>query len=440
MEWKVRLAKTLTIVGLVLLVAGQIPAQSPPPREPEVLLMTVKGVINPLTEEYFTRALKEAQDRHAALLLVEMDTPGGLMESMWGIIKGIVNSRVPVAVYVCPQGGHAASAGTFILMAAHIAAMAPSTTIGAAHPVGIMPTDDDKKDVSMQKLVNDAVTRMRQNAERHGRNAAWAEKAVRESATIGTDEAVKQLCVDLKADSRDKLLEAIEGRKVVMADGKREIRVRGARIVELPMTFREEVLHTISHPTISYGLLMLGIAAIGFEVTHPGAIFPGVVGVLALGLAMMGFKFLPINYVGLLLIFFSFVFFIAELKLATAGLLTLAGIVSLVLGSLLLIDSPLPFLQVSRPAIAAMGGSIAALFIFVVGRVVRDMARPVTTGLQAMVGQEGYATEEFAREGMVKVAGELWKAVLEGEGPMKAGDRVKVVAATDDRLTVVRLK
>jgi len=417
----------------------------------EIVVMTLTGVINPISEGYLSRVVKEAGDRNARLLLVEIDTPGGLMESMWVMIQQIVNSKIPVAVYVTPQGAHAASAGTFILMAAHIAAMAPSTTIGAAHPVGFSSDEREKKDkdekgdksekdTMMQKVVNDAVTRMKQNAQRYGRNAVWAEKAIRDSVTIGTDDAVKQSVVDLKAESRAKLLELLEGRTVTMADGRKiELKLKDAAIVSMPMTAREEILHTVSHPSICYLRGALGVTAIGIELYSPGLILPGVVGVLSMALAFMGLRTLPINYVGLALIFFSFLFFILELKLATSGLLTLAGILSLIMGSVLLIDSPLPSLQISRAAIGGVVGAISLVFLFIFGKIVQDLSRPPATGLSTMVGLEGQVSEDFDQEGLVKVAGEFWKAHVHGGGGLLEGDRVRVVEADQKFLTVEKI-
>jgi membrane-bound serine protease (ClpP class) len=444
----------------------------------DILVVPVKGMINRITTEYLSRALKAARERQASLVLIEMDTPGGTMDSMWDIIKEILSSPVPVAVYVTPPGGHAASAGTFILLAAHVAAMAPATSIGAAHPVRLVPggptdkdkdkekgkekdrgrdkekekdkdkekdkpadvDDDDDGSTMMRKVTNDAVTRMKQNAARHGRNTVWAEKAIRESATLGTDEAVREKVVDLMAESREKLLARIDGRPVVMSDGtRRPLDIRGAEVVPFPMTWREEALYAVSQPGVCFILLNLGIAGVYFEFTTPGVIIPGVVGVLALLLAFLGMNILPINHIGLLLILASFVFFFLELQFVTGGLLALAGVIGIAIGGVILIDSPLPALQVPRSTILGVSGSVGLLFMLVLGRLARDLVRPVGTDLESMVDKEGYADGPVAASGTVRISGEIWSAVNGGAGPIGAGDRIRVVAEAGRKLTVVRV-
>jgi membrane-bound serine protease (ClpP class) len=428
-------------------VASASPVPSAPP-EPEpaifpanapagdVRVMKVTGVINLITEEYFNRVIKLATEEKASLILVEIDTPGGLMSSMWDIIKDMYNSKVPVVVYVTPSGAHAASAGTFILMASHVAAMAPSTTIGAAHPVRVTPGDDDK-DVMMKKVVNDAVTRMQQNARHYGRNAQWAEKAIRDCVTTGTEDAVKQKVVELAASSRSELLEKLENRIVKMGDGShKRIHVKGARVVETPMTTREEILHTVSDPEIGFALVALGAMAFWVEISNPGVILPGIVGVFSMALGAMGLQFLPINYVGVILIVFAFVMFVLELKIPSHGLLSLTAIISLAMGSVMLIDSPLPALQIPKTMITAVVGTISFTFIFILGKVAHDLRQPYSHGLDAMVGLAGVSMEDFSTTGMVKVRGEIWKALSEGTAPIREGEPVKVVGVKDDLLQI----
>lgn len=422
------------------LAVGAATGDAPTPGS--AVLVTMDGVINPITEEYFRRVLTGAEAAGAELVLVEMDTPGGLMESMREIVKMIQNARVPVAVYVAPQGARAASAGTFITMAAHVAVMAPNTNMGAAHPVSVGGGSKDDDKTMMEKITNDTVVWIREIARTHGRNADWAEKAVRESVSIGAKDALKERVVDLIAESRHELFKLADGRtvEVTSSSGERRkvtLKTRDCRVVAMPMTLQEEVLHTAGSPNIAYMLLMVGGLAIVFEVTHPGAILPGVVGVIALSLAFMGLKILPISYVGLLLIIFSLIFFVLDLKLATGGALTVGGVVALVMGSYMLIE--IPELKVSKASIGAVAATITSIFVFVLGKAVQDLRRPASTGAEAMVGRGAVAREDFDREGLVTYEGELWKAIHDAPGMIKAGDRVKITGLDELKLRVIRV-
>lgn len=311
---------------------------------PEIMVLKVDGVINPARAEFVVKAIKKANDKGYSLIIMELDTPGGLDTSMRTIIKEMVGSGVPVVVYVSPSGARAASAGAFITIASHIAAMAPGTNIGAAHPVAM----GEKMDKEMaKKVTNDAAAYIRSLAESRGRNAQWAEDAVRKSVSATEKEALGLNVIDLIAKDRDELLKKIEGRKVRTAFGESIIRTSGARIIHEEMGFRQRVLDLISDPNVAYILMLLGIYGLFFELTNPGSIFPGVLGGICLILAFYAFQTLPVNYAGILLIILAIILFILEVKIVSHGILTLGGIISMIIGSIMLFESPSPFFKLS---------------------------------------------------------------------------------------------
>ena len=406
---------------------------------PVVYVARVEGVINPVMSSYVQRALGEAERNRASVLLIEMDTPGGLMESMRDITGAIMNAKVPVIVYVSPQGARAASAGLFVTQAAHVAAMAPNTNIGSAHPVS---GDGQQIDPTMnEKVVNDAVAQIRDIAERRGRNAEWAEKAVRESANIPSTEALKLKVVDLLADDTASLLNASDGRVVQLADGRSvTLTTKDAQLVRVDMNAAEDLLHVITDPTIAYLMLSLGGLALAYELTSPGAILPGVAGVILVLLALYALGTLPVNLTGVLLVLVGFALMIGEVLIAPGhGVMGVGGIIALILGSLILMSASAPFLAVSPYAVAIVVIGTGAFFFIAIRGVVRSYRRQPTTGIQGLVGALGEARSDLNPSGNVFLQGELWEATTD-EGPIPRGASVRVVAVTGLRLHVIPSK
>lgn len=414
-----------TVLPLILLILSAIILSVLPSRseegKPAVLVATVSGVINPAAAQYLHKAMVRASEMKASALVIELDTPGGLDASMREIVKDILGSRVPVVVYVSPGGARAASAGAFITMASHIAAMAPGTAIGAAHPVSLT----EKMDETMAaKAVNDAAAYIRSLAEKRGRNGQWAEDAVRKSVSATETEALEKRVVDLTAPDLPALLKAINGMRVMTADGERVVDTANARIIREEMGLRDRILSLVSDPNVAYILMLLGFYGLFFELTSPGAIFPGVIGAVCLILAFYSFQAIPVNYAGLLLIIVGIVLFILEIKVTSYGLLTIGGVVSLVLGSLMLFDT-LPFLKLSLTVIIPSALLTALFFIITIRLAYRaQRSRPVT-GSEGLIGLEGRAKTEITPEGgMVFVHGELWFAF--SAAPIHKGARIIV--------------
>ena len=389
----------------------------------EVVIIRVSDAISPATADFVHQGIKGAEKEQAALVVIELDTPGGLADSMRTIVQDILGSSVPVAVYVSPSGARAASAGVMITMAADIAAMAPGTNIGAAHPVGAGGQEIDGK--MSEKVVNDMVAHAKSVAERRGRNAQWVERAIRESISATETEALNERVIDLVAADIDDLLRRINGREVT---GKGRLELDAPRKTYVEETLRTRVLKTISNPNIAYILLMIGLAGLYFEFSHPGAIFPGVVGGICLVLAFFAMQTLPINYAGILLIALAIIFFIMEMKIASYGLLSVAGMVSLLLGSLMLFSGEGPESRVSWtvfvPTLLVVGGFFVAI-AFLVMRA--QVARPAS-GASGMVGKIALVKTPLTPRGKVAVHGELWNAVA--SVPVDAGASVRIVKAT----------
>jgi len=394
-----------------------------------VLMIEVDGIINPATSKFITDAIDEANQQNAQCLIIELDTPGGLMESMRMIVKKILTSNVPVIVYVGPRGARAASAGVFITMAAHIAVMAPSTHIGAAHPVSLGEGKENK--TMSEKIVNDTVSYIKTIAKTRGRNADWGEKAVVKSVSITEEEAVKLNVVDFISPDIQDLLAKIDG-KVIKFDGgiTRTLVTKGVKPRSVQMSWRYRLLDIISNPTIAYIFLMLGIYGVFFELSNPGAILPGVVGGIFLILAFYSLQMLPINFAGLALILFAVILFIAEIKVVSHGMLAVGGVISLLLGSLMLIESPADYMQISLSVIIPAVLVSAAFFIFAVTMAIRARIRKPTTGMEGLVGETGVAATSLAPEGKVSVHGEFWNAL--SDQPIEKGEKVKVTEV--DRL------
>ena len=403
-----------------------------------VHVMTLDGVINPVATDFIKTGIEIAEKEGSQCLIIRLDTPGGLMKSMQEIVKDIMSSPVPVVVYVAPPGSRAGSAGVFITLAAHIAAMAPGTNIGAAHPVNL-GMSADTSGTMMEKITNDAVAFIRSIAEKRGRNADWAEKAVRESASVPASEALKLHVVDVIAENVDSLLAWMDGRKVEVATGVKELHTAQAEKRFIKMSLRFKILNIISDPNIAYILLLIGIYGIFFELYNPGAILPGVVGGISLILAFYALHTLPVNYAGLLLILFAVILFIAEIKIPSYGMLTVGGIVSFVLGSLMLFRGPVPFLTISWKLIAFAAALTALFFVFAVGMGIRAQRKKSVTGREGLIGEVGVALENFNQgRGQVTIHGEIWKA--KSEDKIRKGEDVKVIATEGLKIIVKKLK
>jgi membrane-bound serine protease (ClpP class) len=386
----------------------------------EVYIMQVDDAISPGVADFLISGIERANDENAACLIIEMDTPGGLAESMRSIIKAILASRIPVIVFVAPSGARAASAGVMITMAADIAAMAPGTNIGAAHPVGIGGKDINK--TMSDKVINDMVAHAKSVAEKRGRNAEWVEKAIRESVAVTETEALEKNIIDVVANDIDDLIKQINGRTVAdkgvlkLADSKKKIIEEGVRT---------KILKTISDPNIAYILLMIGLAGLYFELSHPGAIFPGVIGGISLILAFFALQTLPVNYAGILLILLAIVLFIMEMKITSYGLLSVAGIVSLLLGSLMLFQGSSPEFNLSWRVFIPTIVLISGFFVFVAGLVFRAQRAKPKTGTSGLIGEIGIVRKSIKPEGKVFIHGELWNAISKEDIP--EGTKVRVV-------------
>jgi membrane-bound serine protease (ClpP class) len=401
----------------------------------EVYLARVDAIISPSTADFIVGAIQKAEQGNGEALVIELDTPGGLDLSMRTIIKGMLRSPVPVIVYVAPSGARAASAGAFITIAANVAAMTPGTNIGAAHPVQMGGGEMDEE--MSKKVENDAAAYIRSLATRRGRNAKWAEKAVRESVSITAKEALKLKVIDLVADDLADLLAQVDGRTLETAAGKVTLATKTAAITEVEMSFRDRILKVISNPTIAYILLILGMAGLYFELSNPGAILPGVLGGICLILAFWAFQTLPISFAGLLLIILGVLLFIAELQVASHGVLTTGGIIAMFLGSLMLIDSPAPFLQISLSAIIGVTAATAGFFFVVIGAAIRAHRRQPVTGHEGLIGQIAVVKTALKPEGQVFLRGEIWKAT--SEEPVKPGAQVEVTGIAGLTLHVKKL-
>jgi membrane-bound serine protease (ClpP class) len=404
------------------------------PQAQTVVSITIDGTINPVTADYVHRGIEKAQKEKAECLLIELNTPGGLLKSTRVIVGNLLGSPVPVVVYVSPPGAQAGSAGVFITLAAHIAAMAPGTNLGAAHPVSGNPQEQPDT-VMNEKITNDAAAFIRSIADKRHRNIQWAENAVRKSVSVSENEALTEKIVDLIAPDKRQLLEKIDGQIVETVAGSHTLHTRGAGIVFMEMGLAEKLLNIISDPTIAYLLLMLGMYGLLFELYSPGAIFPGIVGVIALVLALYSLAMMPINYAGVSLIVFGIVLFLLEIKIASHGLLAIGGAVSLLLGSLLLIrtTSTLEFVRISRAAIYTTVAVSVFFFLGILGMGLKAQRRRPVTGLEGLIGQTGVSIEPLAPTGRVQLYSEIWQAITVG-GAIGKGEKVEVVGL--DKLTL----
>ena len=412
-------------------------------------------IISPVTQQYLVEALARSEEEQAECLVLILDTPGGLLESTRAIVKRIMNARVPVVVYVGPSGARAGSAGVFITLAAHVAAMAPSTNIGAAHPVAVGEgggpvkklirrikraakdefgkprkadeeeiVEEEQKDPMAEKIINDTVAWVTTIARARGRNEEWAKKAVTESFSVTEAEALQERVIDLIATDVPDLLRQIDGRTIELAGVAVELHTEGAQLAELPMSKRQEFLVTITNPNIAYLLMLLGTLGLIFEFTHPGIGFPGIAGLICLLLAMYAFQTLPVSYVAVALLVLGLGLLIAEIKIVSYGLLGIGGVICLTLGSLMLFESPDQSIGVSLQVIVPTVVTLAAIILFVIARALSAQASPVTTGAQGLIGDIGSASTDLNPDGQVFVHGELWAAT--SNRPVRAGAKVRV--------------
>jgi len=413
--------KTLLIILLAAFTIGMA-VHNVRGTQNSAMVIELEGVINPGTAQFVVRGLKQAESNKHSLVIIRLDTPGGLDSSMRDIIKAILNSSIPVVVYVAPRGARAASAGVMITIAAHVAAMAPQTNIGAAHPVSADGKEINK--TMSEKVVNDMVAYARSIAKERGRNEDWVEKAIRESVSITSEVAVKNKVADLVANDIDDLLGLLDGREIVLDKSKVKLATKGMKLIFVTPGWRDRVLRTISNPNIAYILMMIGMAGLYFELSHPGAILPGVVGAISLILAFFAFQTLPVNYAGLLLIALAIIFFIAEIKVASYGLLSLAGLISLTLGSVMLFEDISVSLKLMMPTIILIGG----FFIAVAFLAFRAFRRKPTSGREGLIDEIGVVEERIDPVGLIFAHGEYWKAtsaevVGKGEKVRIAGSR-----------------
>jgi len=384
----------------------------------KALIIELEGPINPGNAAYVTRGLDEAKKRGAVLVVIRLDTPGGLATSMRTIVKGIMNSPVPVIVYVAPSGAGAASAGVMITVAGHIAAMAPGTNIGAAHPVA-----SGGKDIGgtmSEKVVNDMASYGRGIAGDKGKNGQWVERAIRESVSITAEEALKINVIDLIAIDMDELFRLVDGREIELKGKKVIIQSIGLRTEYFLTGLRDRILKTISDPNFIWILFMIGLAGIGFEITHPGSIFPGVIGAISLILAFYASQTLPVNYAGLLLIVLAIIFFIAEIKVTSYGVLSIGGLISLVIGSIMLFEDVGVSLKLLIPTAILLGG----FFILVAGLAFRAHRTKPKSGAKGLLGEIGVVKKRIDPEGSVFVHGENWRARSSEE--IEPGEEIEI--------------
>ncbi len=399
-----------------------------------VISIKIDGAINPVAAAYIQRGIEKAVSEQAVCLLIHLNTPGGLLKSTRQIVGAILDSRVPVIVFVSPSGAHAGSAGVFITLAADIAAMAPGTNIGAAHPVNLQGGSDS---IMNSKATNDAAAFIRTIAEYRKRNLAWAEEAVRQSVAITAKEALDKNIIDLVAANDLELLNRLDGKQIQHDSATVVLHTKGATVQTLEMGFTEKILNLVSDPDVAYILLMLGLFGLVFELFNPGSIFPGIIGVISLILAFYALNTFPVNYAGLALIIFGVVLLLLEIKIISHGMLAIGGITAMAIGSLMLIRpvSTLEFVRISRLLIVSSVAVSAAFFLFIVGMGLKAQRAKPATGIDGMKGEIGEALDLLDPGGRVRVHGEIWNAFSES-GPIRKGEQVRVLAVKELKVYV----
>ncbi len=431
-----RTIRLILLLGLLIVsaIATQVQAASS-----SIYVLRIEGTINPVLIDYIERGISQAEENNATALIIQLDTPGGLDTAMRDIIKEIVNAEIPVVVYVSPSGARAASAGVFITMAAHVAVMAPNTSIGAAHPVSIGAEGEQGMSETMEeKVVNDAAAYIRSLAEAQGRNMEWAEKTVRESVSATEREALELNVIDMVAPNLEALISQLDGREVTLLDGSVvTLKTQVATIRYVDMSTIEDFLYTIADPNIAYILMSLAMLGIFVEITNPGLIFPGVVGAISMLLAFYSLGMLPVNYAGVLLMILAFGLFIAEVFTATFGLFTAGGVTALVIGSLILFKGGSPLFQVNPWLIATVTISIGGFFAFIVNRVIHAHRRQASTGREELIGKKALVKVALEPEGTVLLKGERWTAISES-GPVKPGEEVIITEVDGLTLKVTK--
>jgi membrane-bound serine protease (ClpP class) len=431
-------------------------AQLPQRAVHAVVVLEIHDAIGPATSRYFVQTLQSAQQRGAPLVIMELDTPGGLDTSMREMIQAMLASPIPVVVFVAPSGSRAASAGTYLLYASHIAAMAPATNLGAATPVQIIDTGGGKPaetpepngkadkqpnpapagDAHERKAVNDAVAYIRSLAELRHRNAEWAESAVRQAASLSANQALEQHVIDLIAKDVPDLLVQLNGRKVTTASGVLTLDTQHLGVERVTADWRTQLLAVVTNPNVAYLLMLIGVYGLLLEGYNPGAVFPGVTGAICLLLALYSFQVLSVNYAGLALMLLGVVLIAAEGFIGSFGALGVGGIVAFVAGSILLLDRTVPGFAIARPLIGAMGFIGALIAVGIVSYAMRARARPVVTGVEQLLGETAVAVDDFAHTGLVRVRGELWRAVT--RDPVKSGDTLRIRQVEGLTVTVER--
>jgi membrane-bound serine protease (ClpP class) len=399
-----------------------------------VYLLEVDGSINPALADYILKGIDKAVHDRATCMIIRMDTPGGLVSTTKTIIKEMMNARVPIVVYVAPRGSSAASAGALITVAADVAAMAPSTNIGAAHPVG--GGGEDIGGAMSEKVINDLSAYMRGIVEKKGRNVAWVNQAIRESVSVTAKEALELKVIDVVADSVEELLGTLNGRTLEKNGQTHTFKTEGARVEKIPHGWRFKILDVVANPNIAYVLMMIGSIGIIAEIYSPGAIFPGVAGGICMLLSLFAMQVLPVNYVGVLLLILSLIFFILELKMVSHGLLAIGGVISLTLGSIMLFESDDTTMRVSWSVIIPTVATVSAFFIVAMTLVAKAWLSPARTGDKGLVGEVGTALTDLNLEGRVAIHGEYWNARADSHIP--SGERVRVVRVDSLTLTVTR--